>query len=72
MEKKNRSSFPLIYSIDSVRLLHILISLYSTDDGLISRPKHVLQIEKYCRVSSSTIIDVYYSETLYNIGNCAS
>ena len=26
--------------------------LYSTDDGLMNRLKHALQIEKYCRVSS--------------------
>ena len=50
-----RSFFPLIHSIDGVRLLQILMSLYSTDDGLMSRPKHVLQIEQYCRVSSTTI-----------------
>ena len=29
--------------------------LYSTDDGLINRPIHVLQIEKYCHASSCTI-----------------
>ena len=38
-----------IKSDSTRRNTHIL---FSTDDGLMNRPKHVLQIEKYCRVST--------------------
>ena len=51
------SSFLLIYSIDCSVAIYSngIYSFYLTDDGLLNRPKHVLQIEKYCRVSSCTI-----------------